>query len=269
MPLPFLSRKTPFAHALEAYGLENCSLSPKSHALLVGLKARQDYPFLPLTEIPKVPRSISFLEAPIQAELVAALMRSPEAKTLEHLFIGTSHDWPGGARSHDPDDAFNMTAAVSALAGGWLPALTALTLGDMEMLFNGQRLTGTLGDVAPVFEAAPNLRQLSLTGGYALSRPVRHDRLETLSAEQSDIGCWSDPPDQATITHLFSSSLPRLTGLSIHIDSGEDVAFDLPEIFFSGNGFPSLCRIDFNKPDENAAARLKAWATRRGIIWGP
>lgn len=269
MSFSFLSRKTRFAHALEAYGLENCSLSPKTHALLVGLKARKDYPFLPLVEIPKAPRFISFFEAPIQAELIGELMRSPEAKTLEHLFIGSSHDWPGTSGPHDPNEAFNMTAAVSALAGGRLPALTELTLGDMEMLFNGQRLTGTLGDVAPVFEAAPNLRQLSLTGSYTLSRPVRHERLETLSAEQSDIGCWSDPPDQATITYLFSSILPRLTRLSLRIDDWEEVAFDLPETFFSDDGFPGLVQIDFNKPKEKAAAHLKEWAARRGAIWRP
>lgn len=267
MPFSFFSRRTHFARALEAYGLENCALSHKSHALLIGLNPRKDYPWLPLTEIPKAPKFISFFEAPVQAELIAALMRSPEAKTLEHLFIGTSHDWADKAPKRDAAERYDMTAAIATLTGARLPALSKLDLGDMEMLFNGQRLTGTLGDVTHVFDAAPNLVVLSLTGTYAFSRPVRHEKLETLSAEQSDIGCWADPPDQATITHLFSSSLPRLATLTVDIDPEEEVAFELPEIFFSCNGFPSLARLGFNKPSPVTAARLEKWSAERGIIW--
>ncbi len=270
MPFPFLSTRSRFARALEAYGLGNCSLSPKSQALLVGMKPRPGYPMLPISAVPAAPKSISFFEAPIQAALIAALMRSPEAKTLEQLSIGTSHDW---ANKDTPDlaadDVYNMTAAVAALAGARLPALKQLTLGDMEMLYNGQRLTGTIGDVTPLFDAAPNLDELSLSGTYVFSRPVRHDRLRSLTAEQSDIGCWADPPSQESITQLFSSHLPHLTNLSIHVDSWEDVAFDLPDAFFTGGGFPALKQLDFNKLTPAAEARLADWKTSRGITPTP
>jgi hypothetical protein len=249
-----------FPRALRDDGLARCSVSGST--VWIGLGPNPGYGRAPLEDVPTAPRSVFFVEAPLQAELIRAFARSRAALTVEHLVIGTSHDYAGSKRCI----GYDMAAAVGALADARLPVLTRLSLGDMEMLFNGHRLLGTIGEIGHVFAAAPALEQLDLNGHFALSAPVRHERLRRLGYQNEDVGISGGPVSQETFSNLLSCSFPRLTALQIdHDDDALDPRYAIPEAFFAGPAFPALETLVMNHLEGEVEARLSEWKKARGL----
>jgi hypothetical protein len=248
-----------FARAVEDYGLANCSTTGET--IWLGLPPSQEHRRAPLPAMPQAPRSLCFVEAPDQAALIAALAASADAASLEHLMIGTSHDYvPNRPISYD------MSAAVAALCGARWPALKHLSLGGMELLFNGHAYYGKLGDISDVFEAAPELEELRLHGQFMLCREVRHDRLRDLSVFVDDIGVSGGPLSQDTVSHLLSSDFPALRAVCLSLDDGDrEDDYIIPDAFFDGSQLPVLATFDMDclAPDEEA--RLAAWKAAREL----
>jgi hypothetical protein len=253
-------RTSRFARAVAAYGLQRCSRN--GTIISIGLGPHADYDRHPVTALPAEPEKLCFMEGPLQAELVAALVASPEARTLRRLMIGTSHAYDKKAHAA----GYDMMEAVAALRGAQLPALTLLSLGDMELFYNGHPLYGSLGDVTHIFAAAPQMETLQLHGDFTLSAPVRHDRLTDFTVTVDDIGCCAGPVSQETVDHLLSSSFPSLTRLDLRLnDDGGVGKLAIPEAFFHGDGFPGLRAFDMDHLLPAAAARLTIWKQERGL----
>lgn len=254
----FRQRRSSFAPALRQYGFDRCSVSGTT--LLIGLGPDDRYRRRPMSEASIALPTVSFLEAPEQAELIAAYCASSEALALRSLMVGTSHDYKvkDGTRHRCHD-------AVAALSKAQFPALKTLSLGDMEKLFNGSSVFGKLGDVAGIFEVAPQLDDLSLHGNFELNRPVRHATLRRLSVWVQEIGSTEGPLSQRTVDSLLLSSFPRVTDISLQLEEWDVTDYTIPEPFFTRNGFPALKRfeIDTIVPDE--LARLSRWKIERGL----
>jgi hypothetical protein len=231
--------------------------------LWVGLPPNTEFRRAPVNAVPEALKSVLFVEGPEQAGLVAAFTASPEARAVEHLMIGTSHDYIRPDRLLP----YDMSGAVAAVAAARLPALKRLSLGAMELLFNGHGYYGRLGDITAIFAAAPNLEKLDLCGCFTVSRPLRHERLEVLTINVDEIGVSGGPLAQETVTVLLSSSFPRLRELELALDADEVQPYDVPEVFFGGEGFPALeaLAMDCLKPE--AAARLEALKAARKLRW--
>jgi hypothetical protein len=253
-----------FARALADYGLVNCAANDTT--LWIGLDGRKVHGNAwPIDSHPAARRRVVFLEAPVQAELVAAFVASPEAMIVDDLFIGTSQDYPS-RRAGDAFPGYDMAAAVAALRGAHLPALKHLTLGDMEDKSGGFRLFGTVGDVTHVFAAAPRLEYLGLYGNFALSGPVHHGTLDTLDTVFDNFGVTGDPITQATLDQLLSSSLPSLRRLLLDMDEGGGEAdMSIPDAFFTPGRFPSLRRVEIDRLTPAADARLNRFKQDRGL----
>lgn len=260
MPLGFFGpRTTHFTEMLEAYGLWRCSI--QGRALLVGLGPSDEYRRQPVPEGPLNSTSLCFLEGPEQTQLVDALVCGPEARTLEHLMVGSSHDYrvKDGTR-------LRIDGAVAAICTARLPALRTLSLGDMERLFNGHGIFGRLGDVAGIFDAAPRLEQLSLHGNFALSRPGRHATLRRFDVWVQEIGGTEGPLRQETVDNILLSRFPALESMELGLEEYDRVDdYTIPDGFFAANGFPSLTTLRVDCLGPAAEARLSAWKAGRGI----
>jgi hypothetical protein len=248
-----------FTRAVEDYGLARCCMTGST--IWIGLRPDPQYRRAPLAALPQAPRSLCFVEAPDQAGLIGALATSPEAASLEHLMIGTSHDYiPGRPIRYD------MSAAVAALCGARWPALKQLSLGAMELLFNGHAYYGRLGDVTDVLAAAPQLDELRLRGQFTLRGPVRHDRLRDLSVLVDDIGVSGGPLGQDTVSHLLASDFPALRTVCLSLDDGaREADYSIPDAFFVGLRFPALTAFEMDCLAPGQHARLTAWKAGRGL----
>lgn len=261
---PLAPRPSRFARALAAYGYGNCLMDERS--VWIGTDGSRDWPLAKRVLQHPVKPYTAFLEAPVQAELIAAFLASPDALQVEELFIGTSHRYPL-QRTGDPRH-FDMSAAVATLAGASLPALRTLSLGDLDDRDGGLRLFGTIGDIGHVFAAAPALQELSLFGNFALGRPARHDRLQALWAQFDHFGITGEPITQETFGNLLASRFPQLRTLSLDLDEGggaEDDTLTIPEIFFDPAHLPSLAALDLDRIAPASRARLDAFMRERGI----
>ena len=247
-----------FEAALRDYGLDRCSINER--VLIVGVGP--DEPLGgPIETVPSMPERVLFADGAEQVALIGAFLASSVAARVRHLAIGSSHLVAERRGSLDFSDA------VAALEGATLPALETLSLGDMERLFNGHRYFGGLGDIAPVFHAAPNLRALDLNGRFSLSRPVRHARLETLSATVDDIGVTLGSPSQATLDNLLSGDFPAMREISLDLDDGDPDSVDyvLPPRFLSGAAMPVLRAFSLDRLDPPSRDRLDALARATGM----
>jgi len=255
---------TPFAAALAAYGLHNCLVNDTT--LWIGLDGRTATPNAqPLAAPPGPLRRVVFLEAPVQADLVRALVASPQVQTLDELFIGTAQAYPG-RYSREAFPGYDMAQAVGALAGAHLPALRHLVLGDMEDLSGGFRLFGTVGDITPIFAAAPSLTTLGLYGNFALSAPVRHRHLEVVETLFDTYGVTGEVITQETLDHLLASDLPALRILALDMEEGgQEADRTLPDPFLALGHLPALRQLEINRLTPDAAARLDRLKAARGL----
>ncbi len=137
----------------------------------------------------------------------------------------------------------------------------------MEKLFNGHAYYGRVGDITPVFAAAPNLERLEVCGCFALTRAVHHDRLEALTILLDEIGVSGGPLSQATVTNLLSSRSLRLRECELALDEDFAPLYDIPDAFFSGDGFPALEAFAMDRLNPDAEQRLSAFKSLRGLRW--
>jgi len=252
-------RSDSFDRALRNYGLERCSMS--GSALCVGLKPHPEYDRVAVETVPERLTWVCFLEAPEQADLIRAFVTSPHAQTVEQLIIGTSHDYDAKRSGYD------MTKAVRALTGAKLPALKRIVLGEMELLFNGHALYGSLGDITHIFDAAAQLDELELCGQFSLKSPLRHERLRKLTVSVfSDIGIGDGPLRQDTVSHLMLSFFPRLTNCDLHLDGmPPDTLFSIPEEFFARPRFLAMQSFSIDALTPEAETRMKEWMAQRRV----
>jgi hypothetical protein len=248
-----------FVRAVEDYGLARCAMTGST--LWIGLGPDPDYRRLALAALPQAPRSLCFVAAPDQVELIGTLAASREAATLEHLMIGTSHDY-----ARNRPIPYDLSAAVAALRGARFPALRHLSLGDMEMLSNGHAYYGKLGDVTHLFAAAPELDELRLRGQFTLGAPVRHDRLRDMSVFVDDIGVSGGPVSQDTVANLLSSDFPAMSTVCLSLEDGDrEVDYRIPDAFFTGSRFDAVTVFDMDCLAPEDEARLAAWKAGRGL----
>lgn len=259
--MKFLERFRPhrFDRALRDYGFSRCSMS--GNALCIGLKPHPEYNRVALDAVPEAPTWVCFLEAPEQADLIAAFVTSPQARTVERLMIGTSHDYDAARSGYD------MAKAIAALKDARLPSLKRLVLGEMELLFNGHALYGSIGDITHIFEAAPNLEELELCGCFSLKGPVRHEWLRMLSISVfSEIGIGGGSLSQETVSHIVLSDFPRLTTCSFHLDeTPPEISFSIPEEFFARPRFLALQSFSIDALTPEADMRMKEWMASRRV----
>jgi hypothetical protein len=262
--MPPVREPTRFNIALAAYGLDNCVVNDTT--MWIGVDGGRDWPNARRVEpYPGARRRVDFLAAPVQADLVAAFVNSPEALVVEDLFIGTSH-WYLKSYNNDAFPGYDMAIAVAALLGGHLPALRSLTLGDMEDPSGGLRMFGTIGDIGHIFAVAPALQYLGLHGNFALDAPVRHDAVGLIEALFDNSGITGDAISQEAFDNLLSSSFPRLHHLSLELtEGGDEEDLTIPDAFFAPDSFPSLARLDLDRLAPAAKARLDDFMRERRI----
>lgn len=247
------SKASRFAQALHAYGLARCSFVGST--ICVGLGPDPAYRRSPLETVPGAPEAVAFLAAPQQADLIAAFTASQEACTVNRLMIGTSHNYAVERAGH-----YDMSDAVAALSEAALDSLTHLSLGDMELLFNGHRLLGTLGEITHLFAIAPRLCELDLYGHFNFGQPVRHDQLQDVSIALDDIGFSGGPLSQASVSNLLTSSFPNLATFHLDLDEGDRLDdYTIPDAFFDDAAFPALTAFSMDCLTDQSAARLSEW----------
>ncbi|MWD26105.1 hypothetical protein E0K89_001275 [Aquicoccus sp. SCR17] len=245
----------PFAEALRDYGLELCAVSGGRLDLGLGPDGGA---LMPVTEMPDGLTQVRFLRAPDQADLIAAFLRSPLSQHVTRLVLGTTQDYtdPRGLE-------IDMSAALRVLAGGSLPALTSLAVGDMEQRFGGRRDLGYIGDVARVLAACPRLVELELFGTFDLSAPLFHAELAALSVEAKDAELTAGRLSQATLDTLLLSELPQLAFLRLALDAPDtEAAYDLPSDFPADHAMPNLLAVEIEGFTPEATERVQAWRDR-------
>lgn len=247
-----------FEAALADYGFGKCSLVKRTLLIGVGPEAgcREA-----VHSLPQAVRSFMFLEAPYQIDLLKRFLAAEDgAARAETLFVGTSHDYAQARR----EKGYEFAEAVATLRGGRYPAIRAVSLGDMERLFNGHRGFGSLGEIGPVFDALPNLEDLELRGNFELARPVRHDRIEAIDVWVDEVGVSGGRLSQETVANLLASRFPKLKGLGLDLDDGDRaLVYPLPEAVLSGRTMPALEAVDMTNLSPEDEARLKAWREAR------
>jgi len=241
--------------------LRRCSISGSD--FWIGLPPDPKHGRIAVAKVPEAPKSLLFLEGPAQGELIADFVQGPWVEVVENLVIGTSHDYIVPEHS----GPYDFTRAVGALNGARMPALKRLSLGDMELLFNGHGYYGRLGDITHVFDIAPQLEELRICGNAKLSRPVQHEQLRMLVMTADDIAGHCAPMSQATLTRLLTSRFRCLTECDLSLEADEALLYQLPEAFFSGEGFPALEALSIDSLTAEDAARLSAFKANRGLRW--
>ena len=246
-----------FDDALKDYGLDRCSTIGQS--LIIGVGPNE-----PLGEqvdiIPAAPQRVLFLDAAEQVDLLRTFLASPSCQHVQHLTLGSSH------LIAEQKGSLDFTDAVAALAGHSLASLRSLSLGDMERLFNGHCYYGNVGDIAPVFAAAPNLQSLEVFGRFSLSSPVQHKSITDFSAIVDEIGVTGGPPSQSSLDNLLSSGFPMMRRLELWLEDGsDDLDFSLPETFFSGEGMPQLETFGIDELSPDYLAKTRQWARDCGV----
>lgn len=249
-------RQSAFRRALEAMGLERCSISGAD--LWIGLPPDQSFRRMPVTVVPESPQSVLFVEGPVQADLISAFVAGLEAATVENLMIGTSHDYISGHRT-----PYDFAAAMAALMTARMPALKRLIVGDMELLFNGHGYFGQLGDMTAVWDVAPNLETLRICGRAEFSRPMRHETLKTLSLTADDISGHSGPTAPESVNNLLCSHFPRLRELDLSLEVDGAGAYTIPEMFYNGRHMPALSEVSIDGLSVEHSERLERWKLNR------
>lgn len=259
-----MSSVTRFSQALADYGLGKCVANETT--LWIGADGSRDWPNASRIGLNEGARArMDFLAAPVQAELVAAFVNSSEALVVEELFIGTSQ-WYFNSYSREAFPGYDMSEAVAALHGAHLPALRSLTLGDMEDLSGGLRMFGTVGEIGPVFAAAPQLDYLGLHGNFELDAPVRHDRLGVIEALFDSSGITGEAISQATFGNLLMSNLPELRQMLLELsEGGGDDDLTLPDGFLAPGHWPALGELELDRLAPVALSQLAALRRERGL----
>lgn len=267
--LPLLKRRvafagSPFRAQLRQYGYHRCSLF--QNALLVGIAANNGL-CRSVRSLTTTPKSIGFMSGPAQVELISAFLNSPEAQRVQHLQIGTT---PHDAADINGAHMQGLSAVLALFKGQRLPRLKSLSLGDCFLFGctgavteNAPNMPGCiLGDITPLFEAAPRLEILDLNGPFHLSRPIRHFRLREITI-QLDPSLTADAAlTQDSLNNLLMSDMPLIEALSLHCADDDVVALDLPHGYDPKIGMPKLTEMVLENLSAESAKRQSALQAR-------
>lgn len=248
------SGETAFETALHRYGMQHCC--DLRGAFLIGLPPGDDTREA-VKSVPKDGTRFGFLAAPQQGELIATFLGSEEASRVTCLNLGTSHHYAEQMRrTAGATGVYDLSDVTDLFKGRHLPALRSLSLGDMFMLFNGHALYCRVGDITPIFEAAPNLEILDICGAFTLSRPVSHAQLQEFSADIDDIAGTAGSISQDTLNHLLASDLPSATSLSVLMEEDPDHGYRLPLGLTHLQTMPQLKALALEGLDPKSQQRL-------------
>lgn len=204
-------------------------------------------------------RRVIFLDAPRQGAHFAAFLASGLAARTRWLTLATTAGTapPGDEEAPAPD----LSALLATLGPGALDALEVLVAGEPEHGSADTAMHGRLGDIAPVFAAAPRLRHLELYGTFALSRPVVHDALEVIEVTVPDAaGCRFGPPSKQSIARLLGSRFDRLRLVDLELGgTGAPEPYPLPADLLERRRFPALGSFEMDPLSEADAARVARW----------
>lgn len=248
------SGETAFESALRRYGMQNCC--DLRGAFLIGLPPGDDTREA-VKSVPQDGTRFGFLAAPQQGDLIEVFLASEEASRVTYMNLGTSHHYAEQMRrTADATGAYDLSEITALFKGRHLPALRSLSLGGMFMLFNGHALYCHIGDITPIFEAAPNLEILDIYGAFTLTRPVFHAQLQEFSADIDDIAGTAGSMSQDTLDHLLASDLPSATSLSVLMDDDPDHAYRLPQDLTRLHAMPQLKALILEGFDPKSQQRL-------------
>lgn len=185
--------------------------------------------------------AVHFTAGPKQTSLISAFLQSPEAQRVQHLTIGTSQSYAKSANTMD----FDLSTVLSLFKGRQLAALRSLSLGDMFVETNGAPRGCTLGDLTPVFQAAPSLAILDLNGPFYLSKPIQHQNLQEITLHLDRSVSTEGVVSQQSFHNLLSSQLPRLHTFSFTTDHSFPLAerYELPADFTPQHNMPKLAEF--------------------------
>jgi hypothetical protein len=82
-----------------------------------------------------------------------------------------------------------------------------------------------------------------------------------------DIGVSGGPLGQPTIDNILTSRLPALRILELSLDVESVQPYEVPEAFFTSNGYPALECLGMDCLTPDAQSRLRAWAETRNVRW--
>ncbi|CUH85216.1 hypothetical protein TM5383_02444 [Thalassovita mediterranea] len=263
--LPFRNRGASasysrFSTALRTYGLSRCSVFQQ--ALLVGVRPTKGL-YSRIKHLPKFTGAVGFMAGPNQVELISAFLNSPESQRVHHLQIGIT---PAYHASENALYGFDMSTVLSLFKGQRLPRLKSLSLGDCYPFGAGSTaayLRGcALGDITPIFEAAPRLEILDLNGPFCLSRPVRHFKLREINVQIDPVAATEATLSQQSLDHLLASDLPLIESLSLHCCGSTEMLLDLPRGFDPQRGMPKLTALSLENLSRDSARRQAALQAR-------
>ena len=242
---------TRFGRSLRRFGHRRCS--SMQGALLVGLGPEGELRSAVLN-LPDQLDTVAFLEGPAQIELISDFLQSPEAQQVSTLKIGTSQLYA----ARRPAEGFDLGKVMSLFKGRHLPNLRSLCLGDMFVLYNSPVRACRIGDITPLFDAAPNLRMLDLCGPFFLTRPVEHAHLQEVSVHVDAASGQEAVISQQTFTNLMMSKLLEVQSLSLLSDATEDVPLDLPTAFDPRAQMPKLTAFEVENLTPESQQRYDA-----------
>jgi hypothetical protein len=208
--------------------------------------------------LPKLPNTVAFLEGPAQIELISDFLQSSEAQQVSTLKIGVSQSYA----ARRPVEGFDLTKVMSLFKGRHLPNLRSLCLGDMFVLHNSPVRACRIGDITPLFDAAPNLRMLDLCGPFFLTRPVEHAHLQEVSAHVDTASGQEAVISQQTFTNLMMSKLPEVHALSLFSDVAEGLSLDLPDAFDPRVQMPKLVVLQVENLNQGSLQRYETLQER-------
>ena len=145
------------------------------------------------------------------------------------------------------DNSYETVAR--AIATRPRPTLSTLVIGDFY--YEETELNwSNLGDVSPIWAAAPNLESVTLRSGTITTGAIDLPKLRSLHIISGEL-------DRATFDHILAAPLPNLERLTLQL--GEELAFEVGELapILDGKHFPKLVQLGLGnspKGDEIAAA---------------
>lgn len=132
-------------------------------------------------------------------ELLVALLSLPSARLLQQLTVGLFRDSQGQAE---------YGGVFAALTACRLPALRRLFVADFDYPEQIEISWTALGDVAPLYDAAPGLRELTLQGGSVTLGEIRLPELRAFEVRTGGLS-------RASIRSIASAHWPQLEALVI------------------------------------------------------
>ena len=254
-----------FEQALAEYGYENCSC--ENERLFIGLGPKDIGQ--PVTELSDAFTYVCFFAAPEQVALLQDFVNSEFAQHVTHLFIGTSHDYAervstGRVALELP---YYFDKAIDVFKGAHLPALKWLSIGDMELLFNGQALHGYAGDISPVFPACPNLETLEVWSMFRMDQIVDHAAIQEIGIEADGLCMVKETDEQVdaqSVTNLLSSRFENLRVLELDIPETDTTQYTIPEAFFEQPSMPALKILNLGGFGDHIANQMDIWQQGTG-----